>query len=153
MELNSSIEPTIGPYEVYEDEWFNFKAGFEAFITLTDFDETRKLERFSSELQDLENHLPIDPKYPAREARRLLTHPRGQCRLQLAATAITTCRPPPSTCRTTSASCTEKGSKRTMLKNFQQAKFDKVLLPIADVAIVPAGPAARARSSRSSLTC
>ncbi len=33
---------------------------------------------------------------------------------------------------------TEKGSKRTMLKNFQQAKFDKVLLPIADVAIVPA---------------
>ncbi len=33
MELNASIEPTIGPYEVYEDEWFNFKAAFEAFIT------------------------------------------------------------------------------------------------------------------------
>ena len=36
MELNASIEPTIGPYEVYEDEWFNFKAAFESFITLTD---------------------------------------------------------------------------------------------------------------------
>ena len=63
MELDASIEPTIGPYEVYEDEWFNFKAAFEAFITLTDRDESAKLERFSSELQDLENHLPIDPQF------------------------------------------------------------------------------------------
>ena len=36
MELDASIEPTIGPYEVYEDEWFNYKAAFEAFITLRD---------------------------------------------------------------------------------------------------------------------
>jgi hypothetical protein len=63
MELDASIEPTIGPYEVYEDEWFNFKAAFEAFITVTDADETRKLERFSKELQDLEDHLPIDKQY------------------------------------------------------------------------------------------
>ena len=36
MELDSTIEPTIGPYEVYEDEWFNAKAAFEAFITVRD---------------------------------------------------------------------------------------------------------------------
>ncbi|MGH9410775.1 MAG: dipeptidyl-peptidase 3 family protein, partial [Vicinamibacterales bacterium] len=29
MELDGAIEPTIGPYEVYEDEWFNYKAAFE----------------------------------------------------------------------------------------------------------------------------
>src|SRR5690606_16463490 len=29
MELDASIEPTIGPYEVYEDSWFNYKAAFE----------------------------------------------------------------------------------------------------------------------------
>ena len=62
MELDASIEPTIGPYEVYEDDWFNFKAAFESFITLTDRDASGKLDRFSSELQDLENHLPIDPQ-------------------------------------------------------------------------------------------
>src|SRR5262249_44273372 len=63
MELDASIEPTIGPYEVYEDEWFNYKAAFESFVTLRDDEETRKLERFASELQEIENNLPIDPKY------------------------------------------------------------------------------------------
>ena len=33
MELKGTIEPTIGPYEVYEDELFNYKAAFESFIT------------------------------------------------------------------------------------------------------------------------
>ncbi|HEY8508013.1 MAG TPA: hypothetical protein VIL32_06635, partial [Steroidobacteraceae bacterium] len=51
MELDATIEPTIGPYETYEDEWFNFKAAFEAFIAVTDAEETNKLARFSNELQ------------------------------------------------------------------------------------------------------
>ena len=63
MELNGAIEPTIGPYEVYEDEWFNYKAAFESFITVQDEAESAKLQKFSGQLQDIENHLPIDPKY------------------------------------------------------------------------------------------
>ena len=63
MELKGAIEPTIGPYEVYEDEWFNYKAGFESFITVQDEAESAKLQKFSGQLQDIENHLPIDPKY------------------------------------------------------------------------------------------
>jgi hypothetical protein len=61
MALDASVEPTIGPYEVYEDEWFNAKAAFEAFIGLRDDVETQKLQRFSAELQGLENALPIEP--------------------------------------------------------------------------------------------
>jgi len=137
MELNASIEPTIGPYEVYEDEWFNFKAAFEAFITVTDFDETKKLEKFSGELQELENHLPIDPKFrraklggysPIRVVNVVYNSGDANHDVQTAAFNL------PNDERVV----TEKGSKRTMLKNFQQAKFEKVLLPIADVAIVPA---------------
>src|SRR5207344_984623 len=63
MELKGVVEPTIGPYEVYEDEWFNAKAAFESFITVQDAAETAKLQKFSAELQDIEDHLPIDPKY------------------------------------------------------------------------------------------
>jgi hypothetical protein len=43
MELDATIETTIGPYEVYEDEWFNYKAAFEAFITVKDRTESDKL--------------------------------------------------------------------------------------------------------------
>src|SRR5208282_6047855 len=51
MELDSRIEPTIGPDEVYEDEWFNAKAAFEAFITVRDDEASAKLSRFGGELQ------------------------------------------------------------------------------------------------------
>ena len=48
MELKGAIEPTIGPYEVYEDEWFNDKAAFESFITVQDEAESAKLQKFAA---------------------------------------------------------------------------------------------------------
>jgi hypothetical protein len=44
MELKGTIEPTIGPYEVYEDELFNYKAAFESYVTIQDEAETAKLQ-------------------------------------------------------------------------------------------------------------
>src|SRR5262249_40419488 len=61
MELKGTIEPTIGPYEVYEDEFFNDKAAFESFITIQDDAESAKIQKFSRELQEIENRLPIEP--------------------------------------------------------------------------------------------
>jgi hypothetical protein len=54
MELKGNIEPTFGPYEVYEDELFNYKAAFESFITVRDEAESAKLQKFSGLLQDVE---------------------------------------------------------------------------------------------------
>src|SRR5258708_5035063 len=51
MGLGASIEPTLGPYESYEDEWFNYKAAFEAFIALTDETEAAEPTRFNRERQ------------------------------------------------------------------------------------------------------
>ena len=97
------IEPTIGPYEVYEDEWFNYKAAFEAFITVRDDAETEKLQRFAAELQDIENHLPIDPalRNPKLGA---LAPIAWSTRSSARATPTAACRRRRSTCRTTSAS-------------------------------------------------
>ncbi|MFL6550016.1 MAG: dipeptidyl-peptidase 3 family protein [Povalibacter sp.] len=136
MELNASIEPTIGPYEVYEDEWFNFKAAFESFITIVDQDESQKLARFSKELQGLEDRLPIDKAFrnpklggysPIRVVNVVFTAGDANHSVQTAAFNL------PNDERVVAA----KGSKRVLLKNFQHAKFDKVLTPIAKVALAP----------------
>ena len=134
MELDASIEPTIGPYEVYEDEWFNFKAAFEAFITIRDEAESKKLQSFSAHLQELENVLPIDPKYrnpqlgslaPIRVVNVVFTAGDGNRGVQTAAFNL------PNDERVVK----EKGTKRVMLKNMQDAKFNRVLVPISKVAL------------------
>ncbi len=137
MDLNATIEPAIGPYETYEDQWFNFKAAFEAFITLTDEKESQKLARFSSELQELEDHLPINPAFrqpklggysPIRVVNVVFNSGDANRGVQTAAFNL------PNDERVVAA----KGSKRVLLKNFQKAKFDKVLVPICSRALAAA---------------
>jgi hypothetical protein len=134
MELDASIEPTIGPYEVYEDEWFNYKAAFEAFITIKDPSESQKLEKFAGSLQDIENNLPIDPQYrnpklgalaPIAVVNTIYSAGDGNRGVQTAAFNL------PNDERV----IREKGSKRVMLKNNQEAKFNQVLVPISKIAL------------------
>jgi hypothetical protein len=134
MRLDGAIEPTIGPYEVYEDGWFNAKAAFEAFVGVRDAAETARLARFSAELQGIEDALPIDPA---------LRNPRlgGLAPIRVvnelfaagdAARGVTTAA---YNLPNDEEVLREMGSKRVMLKNVQQAKFDKVLVPISRIAL------------------
>jgi peptidase M49-like protein len=134
MELDATIEPTIGPYEVYEDEWFNYKAAFGASVTIRDDAETSKLARFGAELQGIENNLPIDPKYrnpklgamtPIRVVNTVFSSGDANRGVQTAAFNL------PNDERVIA----EKGSKSVMLKNNQEAKFRMVLQPISKVAL------------------
>ena len=134
MDLDSPIEPTIGPYEVYMDDMFNYKAAFEAFITLRNDEETRKLATFSKHLQDIENNLPILPKYrnpklgataTIRVVDEVLVGGEARAGVQTAAFNL------PNDERVTR----EKGSKRVMLRNVMEVKFQKVLVPITRIAI------------------
>ncbi|MGH8196600.1 MAG: dipeptidyl-peptidase 3 family protein, partial [Steroidobacteraceae bacterium] len=119
---------------VYEDEWFNYKAAFEAFITVRDDAETAKLDRFGGELQWLEDRLPIDPRYrreklgglaPMRVVNVVFSAGDGNHDVQTAAFNL------PNDERIVR----EMGSKRTMLKNIQQAKFEHALVPISKIAL------------------
>jgi len=136
MDLDAAIEPTIGPYETYEDGWFGYKAAFEAFITVRDQAESKRLAAFGAQLQSLENALPIDPRYrnpqigglaPIRVVNVVFTAGDGNRGVQTAAFNL------PNDERV----IREKGSKRVMLKNVQEAKFERVLRPISQVALPP----------------
>ena len=48
MDLDAPLDVTIGPYETYNDELFGYKAGFEAYITIRDAEETDRLKNFAS---------------------------------------------------------------------------------------------------------
>jgi len=138
MDLDAPIDITIGPYETYNDEIFGYKAGFEAYVNLRDDAETAKLKFFGDHLQDVENNLPIDPKYrnpklgsqaPIRVVNEVFSAGDGAHGVQTAAYNL------PNDERVVA----QKGSKRVMLKNVQEAKFHGTLEPISKRVLTPAG--------------
>ncbi|MCU0342489.1 MAG: peptidase [Ignavibacterium sp.] len=129
-----NIEVVIGPYEVYEDEMFNYKAAFESFVTIKDPVETKKLEVFAKYLTDIEKNLPLDDKHknysrgsesPIVVANEVFTAGDTKAGVQTLAFNL------PNDERVRQA----KGSKKVMLKNVHEAKFEKLLKPIAEIVL------------------
>lgn len=129
MDLDAPLDVTIGPYETYNDELFGYKAAFEAYINLRDDEETLKLATFTQHLQEIEDNLPIDQKYknpklgaaaPIRVVDEIISAGDGAHGVQTTAYNL------PNDERIVQ----QKGSKRVMLKNVQEAKFRTVLVPI-----------------------
>jgi hypothetical protein len=136
MKLDAPIDITIGPYETYMDEIFGYKAAFEAYVTLRDDEETAKLKMFADHLQEIENNLPLEPKYrnpkigalaPIRVVNQVLATGDGAHGVRTAAFNL------PNDERIVQ----KMGSKRVMLKNVQEAKFSKILEPIAGRVLTP----------------
>ena len=136
MELDAPVDITIGPYETYNDELFGYKAAFEAYITIRDDHETERLKEFSGRLQEVENNLPIDPKYrnpklasaaPIRVVNEVFAAGDAAHGVRTAAFNL------PNDERVVH----EKGAKRVMLKNVQESKFATILQPIAS-RVIPA---------------
>lgn len=129
-----TIEVVIGPYEVYEDALFNYKAAFECFITLRDPEESQKLARYAGYLTDMEKNLPIPERYknyergmesPIVVAQEVFSAGDTKAGVQTLAFNL------PNDERVRKA----KGSKKVMLKNVNQAKFRKILKPIAQAVL------------------
>jgi hypothetical protein len=125
-----NIEVVIGPYEVYEDKLFNYKASFESFVTIKDPVETKKLEVFSRYLKAMEKNLPIPDKHknynrgsesPIVVVNEIFTAGDTKAGVQTLAFNL------PNDERVRKV----KGSKKVMLKNVHEAKYEKLLLPIA----------------------
>ncbi len=129
-----TIEVVIGPYEVYEDAMFNFKAAFESFLTIKDPVESAKLAKFGSYLVDMEKNLPIPDKFknfdrgsesPIVVVQEVFSAGDSKAGVQTLAFNL------PNDERVREA----KGSKKVMLKNVHEAKFEKLLKPIAELVL------------------
>lgn len=136
MDLDAPVDVTIGPYETYNDEIFGYKAGFEAYINVRDDKESAKLAFLGEHLQEIENNLPEDPQYrvaklgaaaPIRVVNEVFAAGDGSHGVQTAAYNL------PNDDKVVQ----QKGSKRVMLKNIQEAKFKSTLQPISKVVLQP----------------
>jgi hypothetical protein len=137
MDLDAPVDVTIGPYETYNDELFGYKAAFEAYINVRDEKESARLAFLGQHLQEIENNLPEDPQYrvaklgaaaPIRVVNEVFSAGDGAHGVQTAAYNL------PNDDKVVQ----QKGSKRVMLKNIQEAKFKQTLIPISKVVLEPA---------------
>jgi hypothetical protein len=135
MDLASRIEVTVGPYETYTDKLFGYKAAFESFVTVQDPQESARLAAYASRLPEMEANLPIPDELknlnrgtesPIRVAYEVFTAGDTKAGVQTIAFNL------PNDERVRE----RKGSKKVLLKNVMEAKFDRVLVPIADRVVV-----------------
>jgi hypothetical protein len=132
MDLDAPVDVTFGPYETYNDELFGYKAAYEAYINIRDDRETARIAFLGQHLQDIEDVLPEDPRYrtaklgalaPLRVVNEVFSAGDGAHAVQTAAYNL------PNDDKVVE----QKGSKRVMLKNVQEAKFTATLLPISRI--------------------
>jgi Peptidase family M49 len=137
MDLDAPVDVTYGPYETYQDELFGYKAAFEAYINVRDDKESARLAFLGQHLQDIENNLPEDAQYrtaklgglaPLRVVNEVFSAGDGAHGVQTAAYNL------PNDDKVVQ----QKGSKRVMLKNVQEAKFKSTLMPISKIVLTPA---------------
>jgi hypothetical protein len=131
MDLDAPVEVTIGPYETYEDGLNGYKAAFEAFVTVALPKESADLARYKERLPWLERNLPIPDELknltrgtesPIRVVD--VHYTAGDTRAGVQTLAFNL----PNDERVREA----KGSKKVLLRNTMRAKYDRILLPIAE---------------------
>lgn len=131
MDLDAPVEVTIGPYETYEDSLFGYKAAFEAFVTVALPEESAALARYKQRLPWLEANLPIPEEHknstrgtesPIRVVDLVWSSGEARSGVQTLAFNL------PNDERVREA----KGSKKVMLRNAIRAKYERILVPIAE---------------------
>ncbi|MDD4227342.1 MAG: Zn-dependent hydrolase [Mariniphaga sp.] len=135
MEMkNNTIEFIVGPIENYEDQLFGYKTAYESFVLIKDREWSQKLDKYAALLPGLQKALPCRPPYknetPGMDSDMNVYDAifyAGDCNAGSKTIAINL--PNDEKVRE------DKGSRKLQLKNSMQAKFDKILLPIAGLLI------------------
>lgn len=133
---NNAIDVVIGPIETYEDQLFGYKAAHEAYVLLKDQEWSQRLAKYAQFLPQLQENLPVDERYkqevPGSDADLNaydIVYYAGDCNAGSKTIAINLPNDEEVQLR--------KGARRLQLKNAMRAKYDEILVPLADVLIDP----------------
>ncbi len=133
---NNNIDMVIGPIENYTDARFGIKAAHEAFILIKDQEWTKQLARYAQFVPELQKQLPVPEEYkkevPGSDvdlAAYDVVYYAGDCNANSKTIAINL----PNDERVQ----LQRGTRKLQLKNAMQAKFEKILEPIAKELMTP----------------
>jgi peptidase M49-like protein len=128
------IDCVIGPIETYEDQLYGYKAAHEAYVLVKDMEWSKRLEKYAAFLPELQEGIPVPAEYkkekPGTDTELNaydVIYYAGDCNAGSKTIAINL--------PNDEEVQLKKGTRRLQLKNAMRAKFDKILLPIADVLI------------------
>ncbi|MBU2980180.1 Zn-dependent hydrolase, partial [Alteromonas sp. C1M14] len=134
---NNPIDVVIGPIETYEDQLFGYRAAFESYVLVKDMAWSEKLAKYAQYLPALQVGLPVDDKYKAET-------PGSDADLN-AYDVVYYAGHSNAGSKTIAINLPndeqvqlQKGTRRLQLKNAMKAKFDHILVPIAEQLIAPA---------------
>lgn len=132
MDMKSNkIDIITGPIETYEDRLFGYKAAYETYVLIKDMEWSERLSKYTEFLPELQAGLPVADRYklevPGSESQLAafdVIYYGGDCNAGSKTIAVNL----PNDEKVQ----LEKGTRRSQLKNAMRAKFDKILLPIAE---------------------
>ncbi len=132
----NALDLVIGPIETYEDALYGYRAAFEAYVLVKDQAWSEKLAHYAKFLPELQRDLPVPDAYkqetPGTDSDLNaydVVYYAGDCNAGGKTIAINL--------PNDEEVQLKKGSRRLQLKNAMKAKYDKIMLPIAEVLIVP----------------
>jgi len=131
---DNEIDVVIGPIETYEDRLFGYRTAYESYVLIKDLDWSARLARFTTFLPELQKGLPVPDEYK-------MESPGSDSDLN-AYDVVYYAGHSNAGSKTIAINLPndedvqlQKGTRRLQLKNAMQAKFDKILEPIADVLV------------------
>ena len=131
---NNAVELVIGPIETYEDLLFGYRASYESYVLIKDLEWSERLARFAKYLPELQTGLPVPDAYkqemPGSDADLNaydVVYYAGHSNAGSKTIAINL----PNDEEVQLA----KGTRRLQLKNAMLAKYNQILVPIAETLI------------------
>jgi hypothetical protein len=131
---DTEIDLVIGAIETYEDRLFGYRAAFEAYVLLKDLEWSAQLARFATFLPELQQGLPVPDDYK-REMPGSDSDLNAYDVLYYAGDSNAGAKTIAINLPNDEDVQLQKGTRRLQLKNAMQAKFEKILAPIAETLV------------------
>ena len=127
---NNTVDIVIGPIENYDDGLYGYKTANEAYVLIKDKSWSQRLSKYAAMLPALQKGIPVAEQYK-REKPGTDSDLNAYDAIYYSGEANAGAKTIAINLPNDEEVQLKKGTRRLQLKNVMQAKFDKIMMPIA----------------------